>query len=96
MRNDTVNTYLDTGWVETTTDPWGITTAYDYNVLGQQTGRTLISAGGSAGRTMTWDYYPDGKLAARSDDGVPVGLHVVLVDNSDLQNVDFTGAWPGR
>ena len=42
---------------------------------------------------MTWDYHPDGKLAARSDDGVPVGLHVVLVDNSDAQNVTFTGAW---
>jgi RHS repeat-associated protein len=93
VRSETVNTYLDTGWVATSTDPWGITTAYDYNVLGQQTGRTLTSAGGSSGRTMTWDYLLDGSLAARSDDGVPVGLHVVLVDNSDAQNVEFTGAW---
>jgi RHS repeat-associated protein len=93
VRNETVNTYLDTGWVQTSTDPWGITTSYDYNLLGQQTGRTLTSAGGSSSRTMTWDHLPDGKLAARSDDGVPVGLHVVLVDNSDTQNVEFTGAW---
>lgn len=91
VRNNTHTSYLDTGWVETTTDPWGIVTAYDYNVLGQQTGRTLTSAGGSSGRTMTWEYFPDGKLAARSDDGVPVGLHEVLVDNSDAQNVSFTG-----
>jgi RHS repeat-associated protein len=93
VRNETVTSYLDTGWIETTTDPWDIVTSYQYNLLGQQTGRTLTSAGGSSGRTMTSDYFPDGKLAARSDDGVPVGLHVVLVDNSDTQNVDFTGAW---
>lgn len=93
VRNDTVNTYLDTGWVETSTDPWGIVTSYDYDVLGQQTGRTLTSAGGSSGRTMTWDYHLDGSLAARSDDGVPAGLHVVLVDNSDTQNVTTEGAW---
>jgi RHS repeat-associated protein len=93
VRNDTNTTYLDTGWIESTTDPWDIVTSFEYNALGQQTGRTLTSAGGSSSRTMTWDYFPDGKLAARSDDGVPVGLHVVLVDNSDTQNVTLTGAW---
>jgi YD repeat-containing protein len=93
IRNKTVTEYLDTGWVQTTTDPLGIVTSYDYNLLGQQTGRTLTSAGGSSGRTMTWDYHLDGSLAARSDDGVPAGLHVVLVDNSDQQNVELAGAW---
>jgi RHS repeat-associated protein len=93
VRNKTVTEYLDTGWVEATTDPLGIVTGYDYNLLGQQTGRTLTSAGGSSGRTMTWDYHLDGSLAARSDDGVPAGLHVVLVDNSDQQNVELAGAW---
>jgi RHS repeat-associated protein len=94
VRNETVIEYLDTGWVESSTDPWGITTTYDYNVLGQQTGRTLHSAGGSADRTMTWDYHLDGSLSARSDDGVPAGLHVVLVDNSDVQNTTTEGDWP--
>jgi RHS repeat-associated protein len=93
IRNNTVTEYLDTGWVQTTTDPLGIATSYDYNHLGQQTGRTLTSAGGSSGRTMTWDYHLDGSLAARSDDGVPAGLHVVLVDNSDQQNVELAGTW---
>jgi RHS repeat-associated protein len=94
VRNETATEYLDTGWVESTTDPWGIVASYDYNLLGQQTGRTLTSAGGSSGRTMTWDHLPDGSLAARSDDGVPAGLHVVVVDNSDVQNTTVEGVWP--
>jgi YD repeat-containing protein len=93
VRNQTVNTYFDTGWVKTSTDPWDIVASYDYNLLGQQIGRTLTSAGGSSGRTMTWDYHLDGSLVARSDDGVPAGLHVVLVDNSDQQNVELVGTW---
>lgn len=96
VRNDTVTEYFDTGWVRRSTDPWDIVTEYDYNVLGQQTGRTLISAGGVADRTMTWDHFPDGKLAARTDDGVPAGLHVVLVDNSDLQHITSEGDWDLR
>ncbi len=42
---------------------------------------------------MTWSYFPDGKLASRTDDGVPVGKHVVLVDNSDFNNVTAAGTW---
>jgi YD repeat-containing protein len=43
---------------------------------------------------MGWSYYPDGKLASRSDEGVPVGKDVVLVDNSDTQNASKSGTWP--
>ncbi|MFD5858844.1 golvesin C-terminal-like domain-containing protein [Streptomyces chartreusis] len=93
VRNTTTFDYYDNGWVESATDPWDIATAYDYNDLGQQTTRTLTSAGGSSNRTMTWSYYPDGKLKSRSDDGVPVGSAVVLVDNSDTQNTSSTGTW---
>ncbi|MEU2742065.1 DNRLRE domain-containing protein [Streptomyces sp. NPDC007095] len=93
VRNDTTYTYYDDGQVHTSTDPWDITTSYNYNDLGQQTSRTLTSAGGSSSRTMGWSYYPDGSLASRSDDGVPVGLQVVLVDNSDTQNTTTTGTW---
>ncbi|MFB9238417.1 DNRLRE domain-containing protein [Plantactinospora siamensis] len=94
VRNNTTYTYFDNGWAETSTDPWDIRTAYDYNDLGQQTSRTLTSAGGSSNRTMSWSYYPDGKLKARADDGVPVGKQVVLVNNSDFNNATATGTWP--
>ncbi|MEU8527092.1 DNRLRE domain-containing protein [Streptomyces sp. NPDC048629] len=93
VRNDTSYSYFDNGWVKSSTDPWDIVSAYGYNDLGQQTARTLTSAGGSSGRTMGWDYYPDGKLKTRTDDGVPVGSAVVLVDNSDTQNTSATGTW---
>ncbi|MET9163306.1 DNRLRE domain-containing protein [Streptomyces cellulosae] len=93
VRNTTTYEYYDNGWVRSATDPWDIATAYDYNDLGQQTARTLTSAGGSSNRTMTWSYYPDGKLRSRSDDGVPVGSAVVLVDSSDTQNTSRTGTW---
>ncbi|PRX41047.1 YD repeat-containing protein, partial [Planifilum fimeticola] len=93
VRVETTYTYFDNGWVKSSTDPWDITTTYDYNELGLQTSRTLTSAGGSSSRTMGWSYYPDGKLKARSDDGVPVGKDVVLVDNSDTQNTETTGNW---
>jgi len=86
-------TYWDTGWVRSSTDPWSITTSYDYTKLGQQTSRTITSAGGSSSRTQGWTYYPDGSLQSRTDSGVPVGLQVELVDNSDTQNANPLGAW---
>ncbi|MBB5803447.1 RHS repeat-associated protein [Saccharothrix ecbatanensis] len=95
-RNTTKHTYFDNGWVSTSTDPWDIATAYDYTDLGQQKTRTLTSAGGSSNRTMTWTYFPDGKLASRSDDGVPVGKHVALVDNTDTGFVETAGTWTVR
>ncbi|MER6591124.1 DNRLRE domain-containing protein [Micromonospora purpureochromogenes] len=91
--NVTTHTYLDNGWTETSTDPWDIKTSYTYNELGDQTSRTAEAAGGSANRTMTWSYYPSGKLKSRTDDGVPVGQQVVLVDNSDFNNTTSTGTW---
>ncbi|SFB50385.1 RHS repeat-associated core domain-containing protein [Amycolatopsis marina] len=93
VRNSTSYSYFDNGWIRGSTDPWDIATTYDYNNLGQQTARTFTSAGGSSARTMSWDYYPDGKLKSRSDDGVPVGKHVVLVDNSDTPNLKVAGNW---
>lgn len=93
VRNDTVYTHFDNGWVKTSTDPWEIKTTYDYNEWGLQTQRTLTSAGGST-RTMGWSYYPDGKLKAKSDEGIPEDQPVVLVDNTDKQNVETSGNWP--
>lgn len=94
VRNITRYSYFDNGWQKTSTDPQGIATSYDYNALGQQTQRTLTSAGGSTDRTMVWDYYPDGKLKSRSDSGAPVGKHEIVVDNSDSPRVSFIG--PGE
>ncbi|WP_158074084.1 golvesin C-terminal-like domain-containing protein [Micromonospora sp. CB01531] len=98
VRNDTVYSYFDNGWTKTSRDPWDILTTYDYNKLGAQTKRTLTPAGedpeeGLSNRTMTWSYFLDGKLATRSDSGVPVGRQVVLVDNSDFNNTAATGTW---
>ncbi|HZM81221.1 MAG TPA: DNRLRE domain-containing protein [Candidatus Limnocylindrales bacterium] len=93
VRNNTNYTYFDNAWTKSATDPWNIVTAYDYNEIGSQTLRTITSAGGSSSRTMTWQYFPDGKLKSRADDGVPVGKHVVLVDNSDFNNTSSTGTW---
>ncbi|MFG1777592.1 DNRLRE domain-containing protein [Micromonospora sp. NPDC049048] len=93
VRNDTTYTYFDNGLTKTSSDPWDIVTSYDYDKLGAQTARTVTSAGGSSNRTMTWSYFPDGKLKSRTDDGVPVGRQVVLVDNSDFNNTAATGTW---
>ncbi|MGW5472148.1 golvesin C-terminal-like domain-containing protein [Streptomyces chartreusis] len=93
VRNDTTYEYFDNGWLRSSTDPWDITTTYDYNDVGQQTARTLSSAGGSFNRTMGWSYFPNGRLRSKTDDGVPVGTAVPLVDNSDTQNTSSTGTW---
>ncbi|WUK21446.1 DNRLRE domain-containing protein [Streptomyces sp. NBC_00371] len=93
VRNDTTYSYFDNGLTKSSTDPWDIVTTYDYNELGRQTARTSTSAGGSANRTMSWSFYPDGKLKSKADDGVPVGSAVPLVDNSDTQNTTSTGTW---
>ncbi|MFI0925360.1 DNRLRE domain-containing protein [Streptomyces sp. NPDC021012] len=93
VRNDTDYSYFDNGWTKTSTDPWDIVTSYGYNQTGQQVSRTLTSAGGSSSRTQGWAYYPDGSLQSRSDDGVPVGAHVVVADDSDSQTVAATGTW---
>ncbi|MER7473983.1 DNRLRE domain-containing protein [Micromonospora sp. NPDC000018] len=95
VRNITEYTYYDNGWTKTAKDPWDIVNSYDYNELGQQTKNTLTSAGGSVSRTMTWDYYLSGNEKARSEDGLPVGRDVVLVDNSDTHNTATQGTWTG-
>ncbi|MFD4829424.1 DNRLRE domain-containing protein [Streptomyces uncialis] len=94
VRNDTDHEYYDNGWAKKSTDPWSISTSYDYNELGQQTARTITSANGTATRTMGWSFFPDGKLRTKTDDGVPVGSAVVVVDNSDTQSTSATGTWP--
>ncbi|MGW0631039.1 golvesin C-terminal-like domain-containing protein [Streptomyces sp. NPDC002758] len=94
VRNDTSYTYWDDGQAKTSTDPWDITTSYDHDEMGDQTSRTITSAGGSQARTMNWTYYPDGMIHTRTDNGVPVGLQVDLADNSDVQSVATTGSWP--
>nr|WTB33141.1 hypothetical protein OG781_29985 [Streptomyces sp. NBC_00830] len=93
VRNTTKYDYYDNGWTKSAVDPFDITTAYDYNTLGQQTRNTLTSAGGSSQRTMTWDFYPSGNQKARSDDGVPVGKQVVVVDSTDIHNTATQGNW---
>jgi RHS repeat-associated protein len=92
VRNVTRTSYFDNGWVRSSVDPWDIRTTFDYDVLGDQTSRSIEAAGKSAPRTMTWQYYPDGKLKARGDDGVPVGRDTLVVDNTDPAT-EITGDW---
>ncbi|MFE7838818.1 polymorphic toxin-type HINT domain-containing protein [Streptomyces sp. NPDC057474] len=93
IRNETEYTYFDTGWIRTSTDAFDIRNTYKYNDLGQQIQNTLTSAGGSVSRTLDSAFYPSGALKSRSDDGVPVGLQVALVDNSDINNTATQGTW---
>ncbi|GAA2418578.1 hypothetical protein GCM10010404_91470 [Nonomuraea africana] len=93
IRNVSSMTYWDNGWSKTTIDQWDIKTTYEYNPLGLQINRTVTSAGGSSQRALDWSYYPDGKLKTHSDDGVPLGLDVVLGDNSDIGQVTAVGSW---
>lgn len=87
--NVTSYQYLDNGWVKQSTDPTGIVTKYGYNQLGEQISREIDAAGGnSMSRSENWGYYPDGKLASVTDNGVPTGLYSELVDDTD------TGASP--
>ena len=64
VRNDTAYSYFDNGWIKSSTDPQDIATTYDYNPLGEQTSRTITSAGGSSSCTQGWAYFGDGTLAA--------------------------------
>ncbi|MFK0243402.1 polymorphic toxin-type HINT domain-containing protein [Amycolatopsis azurea] len=93
VRNVTKMTYYDNGWLRTSADQWDIKTSYDYTPTGQQANRTLTSAGGGANRVQTWEYFPDGKLKTRSDEGVPVGRNVVVVDNANPDRTRTTGDW---
>ena len=84
--------YTDNGWTQSSTDPTGTTTSYTYNALGEEATRNLQSPTGALSRTMTWGYYPDGKLASLSDQGVPTGLYAEVTEASD-PGVKPTGSW---
>ncbi|WP_454854034.1 golvesin C-terminal-like domain-containing protein [Promicromonospora soli] len=92
-RNESATEYFDNGWIKKSADAWDISTTYEYDDLGAQTARTLTSADGSANRTMTWSYFPDGKLKTKADDGVPVGSHSVVTDNDTAGLAEATGTW---
>ncbi|MBD1372153.1 DNRLRE domain-containing protein [Hazenella sp. IB182357] len=72
-RNETVFTYYDNGLLKGIQDPWEITTQYQYNDLGLQTKRIVSSSDGSQERTMSWNYYDDGKLKSMTDFGLNTG-----------------------
>ncbi|MFI2366723.1 hypothetical protein [Promicromonospora sp. NPDC019610] len=92
-RNESTVEYFDNGWIKASSDAWDISTTYEYDDLGAQTARTLTSADGSANRTMTWSYFPEGKLKTKADDGVPVGSHSVVTDNDTAGLVTAAGTW---
>ncbi|RAO32235.1 hypothetical protein PSN13_03927 [Micromonospora saelicesensis] len=72
-RNDTVQTFFDTGWVRTSEDAgWNIKTAYKYDLVGAQTSRTVTGSSGTP-REQLWTYYPDGKKKTQADNGAGSG-----------------------
>lgn len=84
--------YFDNGWIKRSTDPFHIATDYDYNPLGLQTSRKLTAADGTAARQMTWDYYPDGKLAGYHDGGLPTGWQSQIL-TADSPNTSAGLGW---
>jgi RHS repeat-associated protein len=84
--------YFDNGWIKHSADPFNITTDYDYNALGQQASRRVTASDATASRSMTWAYYPDGKLASYLDSGVPNGWQDQVVTASSA-NTSFGTGW---
>ena len=82
--------YYRSGEVRSSTDPWNITTRYEYSTLGLQTSRSLTGDNGQTSRTMTWAYYPDGSLKGRDDAAAPGPA--AIGDNADPGAL-ATGTW---
>ncbi|NUT33989.1 MAG: DNRLRE domain-containing protein [Hamadaea sp.] len=94
IRNDTVYSYYDSGWLRTSTDPWQMVDSFEYNVLGQQTKRVHTGSDGATSREQTWTYFPDGKLKSQRDEGLPTGAAAFVVDNTDVSWVKPFGPQP--
>ena len=69
----TVMTHFDPGWIRTSDEPTTPKVHFDYTALGQQAERVpeLVSAPGQLDNSqrMTWEYFVDGMLSVRSDQG---------------------------
>ncbi len=61
-------TYWDNGWTHTSTDPFNITTTYDYNGRGQQTDRMLTSSDYTENSITTPGGTPSSHVGAASRD----------------------------
>jgi RHS repeat-associated protein len=69
----TVFTYYDPGWIRTSDDPVLPRVRFGYTARGQQASR-VPELPGQPGvpdddKLMSWEYYPDGLLKARTDQG---------------------------
>lgn len=88
-------THFDSGEIATSVDPTGISTAYEYDLIGKQTKRTLTGANAdgtpsTATRTMTWVYNKDGSLQSRVD--ATTEATALVADNSDGETAR-AGTW---
>jgi RHS repeat-associated protein len=61
--------YFDTGWIYASQDPGNPRVHFDYTPEGQQSFRAPEDANGNLDKShqMTWSYFPDGDMQARSD-----------------------------
>lgn len=84
-------TYYPSGEIETSTDPWQITTTYGYDKIGNQTSRVLQGAGDDAKRSQSWSFHPDGSLKTHAD--TEAQQPVDVLDDLDTWQTAMAGTW---
>jgi YD repeat-containing protein len=91
----TVMTYFDPGWIRTSDDPSNPKVAFDYTAQGWQASRVpeRKAAPGTSDMTqkMTWEYFADGQLKSRTDNGGQPNTFRYDVNDNLVQAADATG-----
>ena len=91
----TVMTYFDPGWIRTSDDPTSPKVTFDYTAEGWQAARTpdLRASAGvpNNDRRMTWQYFADGQLKARADEGTQPSTYRYDANNNLTNATDAAG-----
>jgi YD repeat-containing protein len=89
----TVMTYFDPGWIRTSDDPNNPKVHYDYTAQGLQAERTPENASGGLddAKQMTWNYYLDGQLKSRKDQGGQLSTYAYDANNNLTDSTDGAG-----
>ncbi len=89
----TVMTYFDPGWVRTSDDPTNPKVHFDYAAQGWQSERLPETKTGSldTDRRMTWEYFVDGQLKTRKDQGGQSTTYTYDANNNLLTSLDGAG-----
>jgi RHS repeat-associated protein len=89
----TVMTYFDPGWVRTSDDPNNPKVHFDYSAQGWQTERVPETSSGALddSKRMTWDFYLDGQIKDRKDQGGQPSTFTYDANNNLLTSTDAGG-----